>query len=123
MKIAILEDNPRMMSMLQLYLANTRYDMHFFQSAKAFLDFFAISTIDLLITDYRLMSEHEKSGMTGADVIRHIREERPRLPAIVISAAPMFELEEVCRDISGVRIMQKPLKMSVLIEAIQVFNT
>ena len=122
MKIAILEDNPGMGRMLQLNLENAGYEAHTFQTARDFLSFFALSNIDLLITDYRLMTEQGKSNLSGADVIRHVRTISPELPAILISAAPIFELQDAVRDIPGVVILQKFFKMKKLLETIQTFS-
>jgi CheY-like chemotaxis protein len=90
---------------------------------RGFQSFFATSDIDLLITDYRLSTEQGKSNLSGADVIQHVRNARPDLPTILISAAPMFELEDACRDIPGVIILQKFFKMAQLLETIQAFST
>jgi len=126
MKIAILEDNAGMIRMLQLALKSSGYEVYAFQEVKAFLDFFTtfedIGLIDLIITDFRLETEKTKSKLSGADVIRLVRINCPEIPAILISAAPMFQLEEAVKDIPGVHILQKVFKLSFLLETIQALS-
>lgn len=50
------------------------------ESAEEALDALQETPCDLVLTDLRL------PGMSGVDLVRHLTEERPGLPALVISA-------------------------------------
>ena len=123
MRIGILEDNQSLGRILQLSLENAGYTVHTYQTSRDFLLFMTSpERADLIVVDFRLLAEHHPEGgskLSGADVIRHIRTDAPDLPAILISASPLATLEAATSGLSGVKMLQKPFKMVILLETIQ----
>ena len=121
MNIAILEDNPGVGRLFEKGLGR-EHTVHVANTVRDFFSFIAASeNVDLIIVDYRLISEHgeEKGNLSGADVIRAVRKTLPNLPAIVISAASLGVLQAACDGLSRLQILQKPFKMDYLRETIQ----
>jgi CheY-like chemotaxis protein len=68
------------------------------------------SSCDLLITDYAMPL------VSGADLIRQAREQRPDLPAIIITG--YAELESIARRPEDVQVLAKPFTSDQLRHAI-----
>ena len=122
MKIGILEDNQSLGLVLQFSLEKAGYTVYTTQTSRDFLLFMTSpERADLIVVDLRLLAERSEGGskLSGADVIRHIRTTSPDLPAILISAAPLTTLEAAVSGLAGVKTLQKPFKMVILLETIQ----
>ena len=115
MKIGILEDNYTLGRILQLSLTVAGHTVHLYHTLEDFLAFITSSpSVSLMIIDFFLNSDS-----SGIDVIYHIRTILPELPAILISALPLDNLEAATRGLSRVKILQKPFATSILLEMIQ----
>jgi DNA-binding response OmpR family regulator len=120
MRIGILEDYQSLGRVLQLSLRLAGHTVYVSQTIIDFLTFMASSDpTDLIIVDFLLLAERSEVGISGADVIRHIRTISPDLPAILISAAPRATLEIAIAGLPRVKILPKPFKTSVLLEMIE----
>ena len=123
MRIELLEDHQGLSRMLQLSLRLAGHTVHTSQTIIDFLTFMDSSApIDLIIVDFRLLAERSEIGLSGADVIRHVRTTSPDLPAILISAVPLTKLEAAIVGLSRVRVLQKPFKTANLVEMIGEFT-
>jgi len=123
MRIGILEDYQGLGRILQLSLGKAGYTVHTSQTIRDFLAFMTSPTpADLIIVDFRLLAERSEIGISGVDVIRHIRTTFPNLPAILISAVPLATLENATAGLSGVKLLQKPFKMATLLETIRMIS-
>jgi|SRR5437667_11310976 len=120
MRIEILEDHQGLGRILQISLGLAGHTVHTSQTIVDFLTFVSSSAeADLVIVDFRLLAERSEIGITGADVIRHIRTMSPDLPAILISAVPLTKLETATVGLSRVKVLQKPFKTATLLEMIK----
>jgi DNA-binding NtrC family response regulator len=120
MRIELLEDHQGLSRMLQLSLGLAGHTVHTSQTIVDFLTFLDSPTsVDLIIVDFRLLAERSEIGLSGADVIRHIRTTSPDLPAILISAVPLAKLEAATVGLSRVKVLQKPFKTVTLLEVIE----
>jgi DNA-binding NtrC family response regulator len=120
MRIEILEDHQGLGRILQISLGLAGHTVHTSQTIVDFLTFVSSSaSADLVIVDFRLLAERSEIGITGADVIRHIRTMSPDLPAILISAVPLTKLETATVGLSRVKVLQKPFKTATLLEIIK----
>ena len=86
MKIAIVEDEPKLASLLQSYLQKEDYDTVIFGDGRIALDYVQRSPPDLLLLDLML------PGLDGMSVCREIRR-KSDLPIIMITA----RVEEIDR--------------------------
>src|SRR5690242_14347599 len=124
MRIGILEDYQSLGRVLQLSLGLSGHKVHAFQTIIDFLAFMASpDPVDLIIVDFLLLTERSEVGISGADVIRHIRRSHPDLPAILISAAPRATLEVATAGLSRVKILAKPFKTATLLEMVEMIET
>jgi CheY-like chemotaxis protein len=120
MKIEILEDHQGLGRILQISLRFAGHSVHTSQTIVDFLTYVSSpASVDLIIVDFRLLAEHSETGLTGADVIRHVRTMFPDLPAILISAVPLAKLEAATIGLPKVKVLQKPFKTATLLEMIK----
>ena len=120
LRIGILEDYQSLGRVLQLSLGLAGHTVHTFHTIIDFLTFMTLpNPVDLVIVDFLLLAERSDVGVSGVDVIRHIRTTSPDLPAILISAAPRETLGAAIAGLSGVKILTKPFKTAALLEMIE----
>lgn len=119
MRIGILEDYQSLGHVLRLSLELAGHTVHASHTIIDFLTFMASpDPVDLIIVDFLLLAERSEFGISGVDVIRHVRTTSPNLPAILISAAPRAKLEAAVAGLAGVRILAKPFRTTALLEMI-----
>ena|SRR5437764_1248793 len=120
MRIGILDDYQSLGRVLEISLRLAGHTVHASQTIIDFLSYMASAdATDLIIVDFLLLAERSEVGLSGVDVIRHIRTISPDLPAILISAAPLAVLEAATAGLSGVKILPKPFKTAALLEMIK----
>jgi DNA-binding NtrC family response regulator len=120
MRIEILDDYQSLGRVLEISLRLAGHTVHASQTIIDFLSFMTSSdSADLIIVDFLLLAEHSEVGLSGVDVIRHVRTISPSLPAILISAAPLVVLEAATAGLSRVKILPKPFKTAILLEMIK----
>jgi DNA-binding NtrC family response regulator len=71
------------------------------------------AAVDVVLMDVRM------SGMTGVDALRVIREERPGLPVMLMTAYSTTELLQEAERQGAVRILSKPLAIGGLFEMLE----
>jgi DNA-binding NtrC family response regulator len=79
-RIAVLDDEPRMVEVLAMVLRSEGHEVDPFSSAEAALAAVGETTYDLLITDLKM------PGPDGLDVLRRARAARPGLPVVLLTA-------------------------------------
>jgi DNA-binding response OmpR family regulator len=118
-RIAVLDDNQSIREMLQHYLQLEGHTVVVYDSPSKFLAQIMEPTtasipLDLLIVDFFL-----SEGMSGEEVIHHVRKSFPDLPVILISAGSAWEIEAARRAAPSVRVLRKPFSMASLLALIQ----
>ena len=119
MRIAVLDDNQNIGEMLQKYLELEGHTVVVYYSPSKFLvNIIEPTTVsppfDLMIVDLFL-----PEGMSGGEVIHQVKNIFPDLPAILISAGSMWEIEAARRALPTVRVLRKPFSMATLLAMIQ----
>jgi DNA-binding response OmpR family regulator len=119
MRIAVLDDNQCIGEMLQHYLELEGHTVVVYCSPSKFLVTIiepttASTPLDLMIVDLFL-----SEGISGGEVIHHVRKIFPDLPVILISAASAWEIEAAKRGLPTVRVLRKPFSMASLLALIQ----
>jgi len=119
MRIAVLDDNQCIGEMLQQYLELEGHTVVVYCSPSKFLvniiePTTASTPLDLMIVDLCL-----SEGISGGEVIHHVRKIFPDLPVILISAASSWEIEAAKRGLPTVKVLRKPFKMASLLALIQ----
>ena len=119
MRIAVLDDNQCIGEMLQHYLELEGHTVVVYCSPSKFLvniiePTTASTPLDLMIVDLFL-----SEGISGGEVIHHVRKSFPDLPVILISAASAWEIEAAKRGLPTVRVLRKPFSMTTLLAMIR----
>lgn len=79
-RIAIVDDEPVIRSLLERLLKIAGYDTVSYPDGKAALAACSHESFDLLITDLRM------PGLDGFELMEHLKSQQPRLPVIVLTA-------------------------------------
>ena len=107
-RILLVEDDPAVSYILQRYLEKAGFAVLAAGGGKEALDLFASSSIDLVVTDFRM------PGMTGASLIARLRALHPGLPALIVTAYGA----EVGVAAADVQVLNKPLAPQDLVDAV-----
>ncbi|MFC3459026.1 MULTISPECIES: response regulator [Massilia] len=107
-RILLVEDDPAVSYILQRYLEAAGFAVLAAGGGKEALGLFASSSIDLVVTDYRM------PGMNGEELLLELRARRPTLPALIVSAYG----HELSIRIPGVPVLSKPVDPGVLVELV-----
>jgi DNA-binding NtrC family response regulator len=79
-RLAVLDDEQRMVDILTMVLQREGYEVHPFTRADAVIDALRADSFDLLITDLKM------PGMDGLSVLQHAKSINSELPVILITA-------------------------------------
>lgn len=102
-QILIVDDEPIVRESLRDWLRYAGYDVTIAESGEAALELVAEHEFGILILDVRLQ------GKTGIRTLREIRELRPQIKSIVITAYPTAELAEEARQLGVIDYLTKPV--------------
>ena len=104
-RILLVEDDPAVNYVLKRYLEAAGFAVLAAGDGKEALGLFASSTVDLVVTDFRM------PGMTGEELLLALRAQRPGLPALIVSAYA----NELAVQIPGVPVLSKPVDAGELV--------
>ena len=104
----MVEDDPAVNYILRRYLEAAGFAVLAAGGGKEALDLFAASPADLVVTDFRM------PGMNGEELLVRLRERRPALPALIVSAYG----NELSLQLAGVPVLRKPVDAAVLVETV-----
>jgi DNA-binding NtrC family response regulator len=110
-RILIVDDEVMMVRTLSDILRMKGWDVTGVHAGEEAIEFLrAGAEVDVVLMDVRM------SGMTGVDALRIIREERPGLPVMLMTAYSTTELLQEAERQGAVRILSKPLAIGGLID-------
>lgn len=108
MHILLVDDEEAIVYVFQRYLERAGYRVTAVVDPNEALAVGSAGGIDMLVTDFRM------PGMTGAELIARLRELRPELPALVVTAFGA----EVGVAAPDVQVLNKPLPPQDLVDAV-----
>jgi CheY-like chemotaxis protein len=108
MHILLVDDEEAIVYVFKRYLERAGYRVTAVIDPNDALAIGGAGGIDMLVTDYRM------PGMTGACLIARLRELRPGLPALVVTAYGA----EVGAAAAEVQVLNKPLAPQDLVDAV-----
>lgn len=79
-RIAVLDDEPRLVAILEMLLRREGYEARGFEDPEAALAALAAERFDLLLTDLRM------PGLDGIAVLERLREVDPEIPVVIMTA-------------------------------------
>jgi FixJ family two-component response regulator len=110
--VAPVDDDRRVRESVQSVLESAGYEALTFESAEAFLESGALSSVTCVIADVRL------PGMDGTELQRRIRRERRQLPVIFITAHDDDDVRRQALRDGAVTVLVKPFDGGDLLEHI-----
>ncbi len=84
-RILAVDDSPDTLEVIQRNLQTHGYQVKTVTSAEAALDFLKITTVDLLITDYKM------PRVSGLDLLKHITENHKDIEVMMITGYPCVD--------------------------------
>lgn len=113
-RILICDDEVLMVRTLADILRFRGWDVQGVHSGEDALEYLRTSAeVDVVLMDVRM------GGMTGVDTLKIIREERPTLPVMLMTAYSTAELLADAERQGAVRILSKPVAVPGLIEMLE----
>lgn len=81
-RLLLIDDDALALTALEVHATRWGYDVEAYEEPRAALDEARFDRVDVVLTDLWL------PGISGVDVVRRIRDAAPRVPIVVMSAAP-----------------------------------
>jgi FixJ family two-component response regulator len=111
--VAIVEDDARLLRSLGGLVESAGCCVSLHGSAESFLETFVERAPDCLICDIGL------PGLNGIDLVRRLRSQWPRLPALLITARDVLPLHATAADCGAFRLLSKPFPPAAFLAALQ----
>ncbi|MBT2304184.1 response regulator [Variovorax paradoxus] len=109
---AVVDDDQSILRSLEYLLESADYTVQLFTSGAAFLDSGCLPEIDCLISDI------DMPGTDGFELVRLVRNTRPRLPIVLITGYPDRLTHLPSLGGPNPRIFTKPFQGRELLEAL-----
>ncbi len=111
--VVAVDDDRRVRESLQSVLESAGHEAEVFASVEEFLDSGALARATCVLADVRM------TGIDGIELQRRIRELRPRLPVIFITAHDDEDVRQRALSGGAVDFMVKPFDAAELLEKIE----
>ena len=110
--VDIIDDDASVLRALRRLLVSVGIRSEGYRSAQAYLD-----SVDLELADCLLLDMH-LPGMSGIELLEHLRKVAPRLPVICMTGRHQAELEKRASDAGGCPFLRKPFDQAELFDAL-----
>lgn len=110
--ISIVDDNRSVREAVRSLVRSLGHQAETFSSAEEFLGSERIDDSECIITDLQM------TGMTGADLQRHLIEVGYCKPIILMSARSAEEIGDAAKDSASCRFLRKPFSDDRLVECL-----
>ena len=111
--VHVIDDDEALRDSLTFLLRTARLDVLSYPSATAFLEALPEANLSCVITDVRM------PGMSGIDLLRHLRERKISVPVIVITGHGDIPLAVEAMRIGAIDFLEKPFDDEVLIASVK----
>ncbi len=113
--ILIAHDEPSVAAFLKKVLerSNQTYRVTVVESGEEALQAISKEDVDLMVTDLRM------PGISGLELIRQVKTSSPETRSILVTAYGSSAIEEEARSLGVAGYISKPLKVDVLMKAVQ----
>jgi DNA-binding response OmpR family regulator len=112
-KILVVDDEPSVRELLKEAFSDAGYDVLLAEGGEQALDILKEERADVIFLDLKLF------GMNGIELCRQIRKDRPLSLIYAITGwSALFEVEE-CREVGFDDYFVKPVRMEVLLKAVE----
>ena len=111
-RIAVIDDDPRVLESLVNLLASFGYNAESFNSAEQFLTSGALSRTSCIITDV------EMRQMSGLGLLQYLKNSKCTVPVIIITGKPSARSETFYLESGAVGFFRKPVDGDALVELV-----
>ena len=111
-RIAVIDDDLRVLESLVNLLASFGYEADSYMSAEQFLGSNRLSETSCIITDV------EMRQMSGLDLLQHLKSRNCAVPVIIITGKPSPRSETFYLDNGAIGFFRKPVDGDALLELI-----
>jgi FixJ family two-component response regulator len=111
--VSIVDDDPSLRRSLRNLLTSVGLRVETFESAEAFLESGAREHAGCLVLDLRM------PGMSGLDLLRHLKASGSRIPVIVLTAHGADDARRQSLGAGAVAFFDKPFQSDALIDAVR----
>ena len=101
--ILVVDDEPIVRESIKDWLSDAGYDVYTAESGEEALELVRKQDFSVLILDIRL------PGKTGIRVLREVKELKPKIKSIIITAYPSVDLTEEAIRLGAVDYLIKPI--------------
>jgi len=111
-RIAVIDDDPRVLESLVNLLASFGYNAESYKSAEQFLESDALSRTSCIVTDV------EMRQMSGLGLLQYLKNSNCTVPVIIITGKPSARSEAFYLESGAVGFFRKPVDGDALVELI-----
>lgn len=105
-KVMVLDDEALVCERLKEFLQSDDMDVETFTDPKAAVERLKEEDFEVVVTDLKM------AGLSGMDVIRFVRDEKPSTQVILITAYGQLEVFHEAKIMGAYEIVNKPFKMA-----------
>jgi DNA-binding response OmpR family regulator len=107
-KILVVDDNPQVRELLRDFLEARGYEITLAEDGERALAAIDRAPPDLLLLDLMM------PGVTGMAILRQLRQVRPELPVLVLTAVNELEVARAALDLGAYDYLTKPVDLGIL---------
>jgi FixJ family two-component response regulator len=111
--VVVVDDDFRVRESMESLIESAGYTARVYPLAEAFLNSGSLAQVDCLVTDVRM------PNMDGLELFRRVKQERPQLPIIFVSAHPDEETRRRVLKQGAAAFLYKPFDAAELLATIQ----
>jgi two-component system response regulator FixJ len=113
MIVHVIDDDDAVRQSLQFLLRSAKFDVRTYESANAFLSTLGDVNSGCIITDVRM------PGISGLDLLRHLREKKIEVPVIVITGHGDVPLAVEAMKMGALDFLEKPFDDDILLNSVR----
>jgi CheY-like chemotaxis protein len=114
-KILLIDDERDALEVLEWVLLDQGYDVRAVTDASRAIEVGREFKPNLLVTDYFLRDDE----LTGLDIVRLLREDNPRLRAVLMTGMMVEDLRSELEAVGNVEVVRKPFDGSRIVAQLQ----
>ena len=111
--IAVVDDDASLRRSVCNLLRSRGFPTEAFSSAEEFLNFTRREIVGCLVLDLRM------SGMSGLDLLRHLRAAEVQIPVVILTAQGDEATRQRCLEAGAVAFLVKPFRAEMLLAELQ----